>query len=140
MHKLQLYLKVQHRFFLANISKFLRTAFLYDASAGCFYWSCLHNQKHNVVWFLLQRFVNLLRVPYLQNISRNHFNALILAVYTGFCPPLNVYFNDVEIKIVFIYQVAYREFPFDCNLFWKRIDPKNILFIGTINWIVSAVR
>ena len=30
--------------------------------------------------------------------------------------------------------------PFYCNLFWKRIDPKNFYFIGTNNWIVLAAQ
>ena len=33
----------------------------------------------------------------------------------------------------YIYQVASREFTC-CDLFWKRIDPKNFLFIGINNW------
>ena len=38
----------------------------------------LLNQKHNVGWFLLRKFVDLLRVSSLHIINRNHSNKLFL--------------------------------------------------------------
>ena len=38
----------------------------------------LHLIKNNVGWFLLKRFIDLLRVPSLHIISRNYFNPLLL--------------------------------------------------------------
>ena len=38
----------------------------------------LLNQKHNVGWFLLRRFVDLVRVYSLQSISRNHSKMFLL--------------------------------------------------------------
>ena len=38
----------------------------------------LANQKHNVGWFLLQEFVDLIRVLVETNFIRNHSNALLL--------------------------------------------------------------
>ena len=40
--------------------------------------SSLLNQKYNVGWFLLKRFVHLFRVSYFHIISRNHSNTLFL--------------------------------------------------------------
>ena len=81
-------------------------------------------------------FVDLLIVRYLHIISRNHSNTFlliklpktktcqkkplqqsydirILTVQTGFCPLLNVYFNNMNIKArSYIYQVVSRELPF----------------------------
>ena len=82
------------------------------------------NQKHNVVWFLLSRFVDLLRICCLHIISINHSNTVLLInlqktkklvqsklLQQGlfvlisschsrqvFCPLLNVYFNVMQIK------------------------------------------
>ena len=40
--------------------------------------NCIFNQHHNVGWFLLRRFVDLLRVCALHIISRNHSNTFLL--------------------------------------------------------------
>ena len=40
--------------------------------------SSLLNQKHNVGWFPPKSFVDLLRICYLNIISRNHCNTLLL--------------------------------------------------------------
>ena len=81
-------LKTLHRRFPVNIAKFLRTEFLYKTSGGCFFHfdkvtsalgicrPSLLNQKHNVEWFLLKRFVDLFRVCYI--ISRSHSNTFLL--------------------------------------------------------------
>ena len=47
--------------------------------------------KNNVGWFLLKRFVDLVRVRYLQIISRNRSNMLLLISpqKTGICPKKN---------------------------------------------------
>ena len=118
-----------------NIAKFLRTAFFitfigcfcqFDKVANCSILSiCLAiNQKYNMGWFLLKRFLHLCRASSLHIVSRNHYNTLllinmqeqklvqnkyiavkticsdlrILTVSTGFCPLLNVYPNDLEIN------------------------------------------
>ena len=71
---------------------FYEQLFFYNAFSGCFCQfdkvivlicnrhclSSLLNQKHNARWFLLQRFVDLVREAYLRNISRNLSNALLL--------------------------------------------------------------
>ena len=38
------------------------------------YWRPLLNQEHNMEWFLLRRFINLLRIYFLLIVSRNHSN------------------------------------------------------------------
>ena len=71
-----------------------KNSFLYRAttSSGCFSqfdkvtnylvlgicWPSLVNQKYNVGWFLLKRFVHLHRACSLHIISRNHSNTLLL--------------------------------------------------------------
>ena len=45
---------------------------------------------------------------------------------TGFCPLLNVYFNDVQINSIF--QVAPREFPFAANCSEKE-ETRKISFL-----------
>ena len=80
----------------------------------------LLNQKHNVGWFQLRRFVDLLRVCSLHSISRKHPNTFCsltcrkqkfvqsnilqqrafcsdIKIVTGFCLLLNVHFNKMQI-------------------------------------------
>ena len=68
---------------------------------------CRHllNQKHSMEWFLLRRFVDLVRIYFLLVVSRNHFNRVkycsdvrILTDLRSCCPLHNVYFNDIEIN------------------------------------------
>ena len=63
------------------------------------------NQKHNMEWFLLQRFVDLVRIYFLLIVSRNDSNRVNIVLTPGFrqiyagCFPLhNVYFNDMQIS------------------------------------------
>ena len=80
--------RIQHRFFLVNIAKFLRELILKNISNGSFctsnhkvsnrYWTSFLNQKHDVGWFLLRRFVDLVRLYSLLIISRNHSNTFLL--------------------------------------------------------------
>ena len=83
--------RLQHRCFLVNIPKFSRTTFFIEHhrwmsllvwSSNCsvtsIYRSSLLHQKHDVGWFLLKRFVDLLRVCYLLIISRNFSKTLLL--------------------------------------------------------------
>ena len=85
----QLFLIILCGCFPVNIAKLLRTAFLKETSDGCFfqfdevtvqYWASicqpLLNQKHNVGWFLIKRFVDLFRVCYV--ISRDHSSTFFL--------------------------------------------------------------
>ena len=65
----------------------------------------LLNQKHNMEWFLLRRFVDLVRIYFLLIVSRNHSNRVNIAlisgfwqIYAGCCPLHNVYFNDMQIN------------------------------------------
>ena len=61
--------------------------------------------KNNMEWFLLQRFVDLVRIYFLLIVSRNHSNRVNIVLISGFrqiyagCYPLhNVYFNDMQIN------------------------------------------
>ena len=61
-----------------------------------------NNQKHNMEWFLLQRFVDLVRIYFLLIVSRNHSNRVNIVLisefqqtYAGYYPLHNVYFNDM---------------------------------------------
>ena len=78
--------KLQQRYFPVNIVKFSRPASFIEHLRGLLlsvWWSnCLAldicrpillNQKHNVGWFLLQRFTDLVRASF-SHISRNHSN------------------------------------------------------------------
>ena len=63
------------------------------------------NQKHNMKWFLLQRFVYLVRIYFFLIVTRNHSNRVNIVlisrsrqIYAGFCPLHNVYFNDMQIN------------------------------------------
>ena len=72
--------RLQHRHFLVNIAKFFRATYFqehlrmaasallikYRASANLFLF------KNNVEWFLLRRFVDLVRIYFILIISRNH--------------------------------------------------------------------
>ena len=77
--------RLQHRCFLVNIAKYLRAAYFIEHLRWLLlsvWWSncsvlgicrpSLSNQKHNVGWFLLKRFVDLGRLCSLHIISRNH--------------------------------------------------------------------
>ena len=120
--------RLQHRYFLDNIAKFLKIAFFteriqFDAAfvslikqmfiiSNCR--SSLLNQKHNMEWFLLLRFVDVFRVCYLHIIARNHScrkqklvqsKALqakaicyitILTVQAGFPLLLDAHFNECK--------------------------------------------
>ena len=44
----------------------------------------LLNQKHNMEWFLLQRFVDLVRIYFLLIVSRNHSNRVNIVLISGF--------------------------------------------------------
>ena len=63
------------------------------------------NQKHYMKWFLLRRFVYLVRIYFLLIVTRNHSNRVNIVlisrfrqIYAGFCPLHNVYFNDMQIN------------------------------------------
>ena len=53
-------------------------------------------------WFLLWRFVDLLRIYFLLIVSRNHSNMVEhcsdIRIYTGCCTLHNFYFNDMQIN------------------------------------------
>ena len=80
--------RLQQRCFLVNIAKFLRTPILknicqwlllhsnHKLSNKC--WASLLNQKNNLGWFLLRRFVDLVGVYSLLIISTNHSNIFLL--------------------------------------------------------------
>ena len=115
----------------------------------------LVNQKHNVGWFLLKRFVDLFRVCYLHTISRNNSNihllmnlmekkscpqqkttakaicsdSRILTVQTGFCSLVNVYFNQCANKkaAIFIKQPLGNSPSLRLNL--KKDRPKKTSFL-----------
>ena len=108
---LQLYYntrRFQHKYFLVNIVKFLRTPILKNICEELLLYICrpLFNQKHNMEWFLLQRFVDLVRIYFLLIVSRNHSNRVNTVLIPGFrqiyagCYPLhNVYFNDMQKQV-----------------------------------------
>ena len=60
------------------------------------------NQKHNMEWFLLQRFVDLVRIYFLLIVSRNHSNRVNIVLISGFrqiyAGCIHVYFNDMQIN------------------------------------------
>ena len=65
----------------------------------------LLNQKHNMEWFLLRRFVDLVRIYFLLIGGRNHsnrVNIVLISVFPqiceGCCPLHNVYFNEMQIN------------------------------------------
>ena len=72
--------RLQHSCFPMNIVKFLRTFIWRTYANYCFWAICrpLLNQKHNVGWFLLRKFVYLARVYFLHIISKNHSNTFLL--------------------------------------------------------------
>ena len=60
----------------------------------------LLNQKHDMEWFLLQRFVELVRIYFLLIVSRNHSNRVNIALISGFrqiyaacCPRYDMQIN-----------------------------------------------
>ena len=62
-------------------------------------------QKHNMEWFLLRRFVDLIRIYFLLIVSRNDSNRVNIVltpgfrqIYTGSYPLHYVYFNDMQIS------------------------------------------
>ena len=66
----------------------------------------LLNQKRNVGWFLLIRFVDLVKGIYTFYISRNHPSKFLLITFYGISP----------------WGISLR-----CNMFRKKIDQKNFL-------------
>ena len=80
--------RLQHRCFLVNIAKFLRTPILknicerlllnFSHKVSNKYWTSLLNRQHNVGWFLLRRFVDLVTIYSLLTVKRNHFNTILL--------------------------------------------------------------
>ena len=90
--------RLQHRCFLVNIAKFLRIAFLCNASGGCF---CQFDKVivltcsdllfliKNIMWdgfYYKGSTVDLVRERYLHNISRNRALLLINLQKTKNCP------------------------------------------------------
>ena len=109
--------------------------------------SSLLNQTYYVGWFLLKKFVDLVRVCYLHIISRNYSNTLLLInlqktcpKQTGFCPLLGVYFNDKQINRWLYLSSSLQGISLLFALIRKRIDPKYFLFTETNSLIVLAVR
>ena len=134
-----------------NIEKFLRASFHKEQLWWLFlsvWWNFFLIKTHNVVWFLLRRFVDLVKVFSLHVTNRNHFNTLllinlqkkktppkwniavkaicpdtrILISLTGFCALLKVYFNDVQINMCLDLSKSLWEIPLHCDLLRKRID------------------
>ena len=77
--------RLQHKRLLVNIVKFLRTTYFEEhlqmaASVLLIiklvikYWTSANLLLRNVEWFLLRRFVGLLRIYFLLIIGRNHSN------------------------------------------------------------------
>ena len=74
--------------FLWILQNFQEQLFWRASTNGCFsvsnhkvsnkYWAYFLNQKHDVGWFLLRRFVDLVRLYSLLIISRNHSNTFLL--------------------------------------------------------------
>ena len=52
---------------------------------------------------------------------------IVMSLQTGFCPLLNVYFNDMEINMWLHLSSSLWEIPLCCDLFRKRIDQKSFL-------------
>ena len=79
--------RLQHKRLLVNIVKFLRTTYFEEhlqmaASVLLIiklvikYWTSANLLLRNVEWFLLRRFVGLLRIYFLLIIGRNHSNTV----------------------------------------------------------------
>ena len=99
--------RFQHKYFLVNIVKFLQTPILKNICERLLLYICwpLLNRKHNMEWFLLRMFVDLVRTYFLLIVSRNHSNRVNIVLISGFwqiyagCYQLhNVYFNDMQIN------------------------------------------
>ena len=111
--------------FLWILQNFSDHLFWRTSAKGCFCtsnhkvsnkcWASFLNQKHDVGCYLLRRFVDLLRLYDLLNISRNHSNKFLLLdleknrsnvenrssdvmILTWFSPLLNVYANDMQLN------------------------------------------
>ena len=94
--------RFQHKYFLVSIVKILRTPILKDICKRLLLYICrpLLNQKHNIKWFLLRSFVDLVSIYFLLIVSRNHPNRVNTVLISGFwqiyavCYQLhNAYFN-----------------------------------------------
>ena len=99
--------RFQHQYFIVNILKFLRTSILKNICEWLLLYICrpFLNQKHNMEWFLIRRFVDLVRIYFLLIVGRNHSNRVNIVLISGFwqiyagCYQLhNVYFNDMHIN------------------------------------------
>ena len=75
------FLIISHRYFPVNIVKFKNSVFIENLQwllllALDISRSSLLNQRHNLGWFLLKRFLDLFKVHYI--ISRNHSSPFLL--------------------------------------------------------------
>ena len=95
----------------------------------------LFSQQHSVEWFLLRRFVDLLRVCSLLIINRNYTNTFLLIIlqknlskvnriamsfYTGFRPLLNVFCSLLMSSVCHSYVVlpwTFRNCPVFANIY-----------------------
>ena len=109
--------------------KFLRTPILKNICERLFLYICrpLLNQKHNMEWFLLRRFVDLVRIYFLLIVSRNHSNRVNIVLISGFrqiytgCYPLhNIYFNDMQINR------------------WQNFKDKMVPYLFTLNLLMTT--
>ena len=96
----------------------------------------LLNQKHNMEWFLLRRFVDLINIYFLLIVSRNHSNRVNIVLISGFrqiyagCYPLhNVYFNDMQINRWWNFKD--KGHPFTLNLGMTATKICRISLLGT---------
>ena len=78
-------------------------------------------------WFLLQRFVDLVRIYFLLIVSRNHSNRVNIVLISGFrqiytgCYPLhNIYFNDMQINR------------------WQNFKDKMVPYLFTLNLLMTT--
>ena len=114
-------------------------------------------------WFLVSRFLDLVRKCFLHIISRNHFEKgcwktktlpkeniearticsdIVMSFLASFCLLLNVYFNDKQINrgILWGFQgKSLMNFP-SLWLVHKKKRPEKFPFIATNNWILLAAR
>ena len=134
--------RLQHRCFIVNNCKI----------ANSFFYKIPPVASVNITeWFLLKRFVDLVRVRYLQIIRRNHSKTLflislqktkacssaaakaicsdirILTVQAGFCLLLHVYFSGIQINTLLYLSSSLQKVPLQCELFWKGLGSKNLL-------------
>ena len=59
--------------------------------------------------------------------SRTICSDIVMSLQTGFCPLLNVWFNDMQTNTWLDLSTSLLGIPLRCNLFRKRIDQKNFL-------------